>query len=338
MATKYKRGKIWHVSWTDKRTGRRIRESTGLTDKESAERLRRHYEAEEKAFRLHGTPLQRPIRFDDFRAEYLLIRTNRKAFKTLEADRNALNSLQKAIGNPYLDRITVADMEKWYDSILSTRSVATANTYFRHIRTFFNSAVGKKYLSESPCKIDLAQEPESQIRILSENEVARLLDIMPNAWQNITRIALYTGARLSELIRLKKSDVDLLRGCVTIHSTNDNPTKTKRFRVIPVPDVSLDLFRELRSGSDPLLKTANGHAWKRDWVSHGFVRYAKKARIECSFHDLRKTYGAWLVMNGADLVTVKENMGHSDISVTIKHYVHLMMEHKKKQVNRLPCV
>lgn len=41
-------------------------------------------------------------------------------------------------------------------------------------------------------------------------------------------------------------------------------------------------------------------------------------------------------MSGADLITVKENMGHSDISVTVRHYVHLVMDHKRAQVDRLP--
>lgn len=74
-----------------------------------------------------------------------------------------------------------------------------------------------------------------------------------------------------------------------------------------------------------------------DWIAHGFVRIAKKAGLDgFTFHDLRRTYGAWLVMAGADLVTVKDNLGHSSINITIEHYAHIMIEHRATQTNRLP--
>ena len=43
-------------------------------------------------------------------------------------------------------------------------------------------------------------------------------------------------------------------------------------------------------------------------------------------------------MNGVDLVTVQENLGHSDIKVTIKHYMHLVLGHRAEQTDKFPDV
>lgn len=159
------------------------------------------------------------------------------------------------------------------------------------------------------------------------------------AWP-LVKVSLYTGARAGELTRLKKNDVDLKQQTVTITSVPENPTKSKKFRVVPLPVASLDVFKEILSlhQSNYLLLNKKGNPWNVDWISHGFTKYSKLSGVKCTFHDFRRTYGAWLIMNGADLVTVQENLGHSDITTTRKHYIFLMMDHKKAQVDKLPKI
>ena len=54
----------------------------------------------------------------------------------------------------------------------------------------------------------------------------------------------------------------------------------------------------------------------------------------CRFHDLRHTFASNLVMNGVDIVTVAELMGHKDLSMT-KRYSHPSPQHKKNAINKL---
>lgn len=59
-----------------------------------------------------------------------------------------------------------------------------------------------------------------------------------------------------------------------------------------------------------------------------------KARVAASLHTLRHTFASHLVMNGADLVTVKELLGHTQINTTMI-YSHVSEEHKSREVEKL---
>ncbi|MFP4309852.1 MAG: tyrosine-type recombinase/integrase [Desulfococcaceae bacterium] len=338
MATIYKRGRIWWVAYKD-RNGRRKQESTGLGDRKAAEALKRHYGALEKSYCLEGTPLQTPLRLSGWRKEYADRRSGRVAKKTLARDRNALDSLQAVVGDPYLSDVGPADIERWYSAVLKTRTTATANCLYRHLKTFFSTAVKEKFIRETPCALRPVRETSRVIRVLSEAEAEKILSGLPPHWRNIAAAALYTGARAGELCRMEIADVDLSRPAVTIRSTPENPTKNRQSRVVPLPLGSVDFFSGLMEGRrprSPLLVNASETAWNVMWLAKGFTKWMRRIGVSCSFHDLRRTYGAWLVMKGADLVTVQQNLGHSDISVTVKHYAHMVMNHRAEQVNRLP--
>ena len=341
MATIYKRGKYYWVAYKD-RNGRRIQESTKLTDQKAAMCIKRHYDAVEKSYSLMGTPLQRAIKYSDWFNEYIRLRERRRAKKTITNDRLAFKSLFEFLGrDKYLNEIDENDIEQWYNQLLKTKATATANCRLRHITTLFNSAVKKHYIDQSPSSnIDKARENKNKIRSLTHDEVQSLLKCMPDAWRNLSKVALYTGARESELCCLEKRDLDLSLQTITITSYPENPTKSKKFRVVPLPESSIDFFEEIfhLHKKKYLLLNRKGSQWKKDWISHGFAKYSKLSGVNCIFHDLRRTYGAWLIINGADLVTVQENLGHSDITVTRNHYIHLMMDHKKSQVDKLPKI
>ncbi len=340
MATIYKRGKYYWVAYKD-RTGRRVQKSTKLSDKTAATVIKKHYDAVEKSYQLLGTPLQQAIKFSDWFDEYMRLREYRRAKKTLSGDREAYKSLcEYLIDDRYLNDIMTSDVENWYTHLLTNKATGTANCRLRHIKTMFNMAVKKNYIHKSPCDIEKARETVNKVRSLTQSEVQILLGCMPAVWQDLIKVALYTGARAGELGRLKKKDIDLELQSITISSNPTNPTKSRKFRVIPLPQVSIDFFKKIieQHKKEYLLLNNKGNPWQSDWITHGFPKYSKKSGVLCTFHDLRRTYGAWLVINGADLVTVQENLGHSDITITRNHYIHLMMDHKKAQVDKLPKI
>ena len=66
-----------------------------------------------------------------------------------------------------------------------------------------------------------------------------------------------------------------------------------------------------------------------------FASALRRASIrQCRFHDMRHTFATGLVLAGADLVTVKELMGHADLSMTIR-YAHPTPESKRRVVDML---
>lgn len=70
-------------------------------------------------------------------------------------------------------------------------------------------------------------------------------------------------------------------------------------------------------------------------IKISFLTACRKAGVAATPHTLRHTFASHLVMNGADLVTVKELLGHSSISTTMIYY-HLSEEHKARSIEKLP--
>ena len=70
-------------------------------------------------------------------------------------------------------------------------------------------------------------------------------------------------------------------------------------------------------------------------LQEDFWRLGKKLGIKnVNIHRFRHTFASYLIMNGVDLVTVKELLGHRDITTTMR-YAHLIPGHKHWEVNRI---
>ena len=133
-----------------------------------------------------------------------------------------------------------------------------------------------------------------------------------------------TGIRVSELINLKLSDVNMQMGYVICKDDNKE-------RMIPFGNTAKKtLFHYLEKGRDALLVNYNAeelfvNCSGRPMSRQGFWKiikyYARQAGIEAEItpHTLRHSFAAHLVENGADLRSVQEMMGHSDISTTQKY-------------------
>lgn len=87
------------------------------------------------------------------------------------------------------------------------------------------------------------------------------------------------------------------------------------------------------SGGPYVFANKEGRPFKK--VYKGFKAALKRAGINnFTFHDLRHTFASHLVMNGADLKTVQELLGHKTFNMTLR-YAHLSPDHKRKAVDDL---
>lgn len=342
MATIFLRGRIWWIGFRDE-YGHRANKSLKMTSKREALKAKKRYEIKELQDDVNGRRRLEMITYSDFINLYADRRQKKVAPNTIIRDMSALNSLLPLVENKRLNDITPNDIEGWRDVLLKKNASSTVNCSLRHIKVAFNYAVEMGYVAETPLKyIRPLREIEKPLRILSKGEALKLLAGLPPAWRDLVKAGLYTGARLGELVNLRADDVDIPQRAITIRSTVNNPTKSRKSRVVPVPVASMPFFKRLKEEAGPgrvLLPTKNGYQWKVSRVSSKFPERVKKTGTDrCTFHDLRRTYGAWLVMAGSDLVTVQQNLGHSDISITVKHYASVVMDHRAEQVNLLPAL
>jgi len=143
-------------------------------------------------------------------------------------------------------------------------------------------------------------------------------------------IALNTGLRLGEIMKLKWSDIDLSRQLLKIENT-----KSGKVRYVPLASRVKDWFigsGGFGEGSKKI--TVFGIANPKT----GFYAACRRARIHgLRFHDLRHTAASRLVMSGTDIETVRQILGHSSLSVTQK-YVHSGLDQMRQAVESLPKV
>lgn len=143
-----------------------------------------------------------------------------------------------------------------------------------------------------------------------------------------------TGIRVSELISLKLSDINMQMGYLICRDGNKE-------RMIPFGNKAKNaLFKYLEKGRNAMLLeysieelfvNCSGQAMSRQGFWKLIKAYAKKAGIEADItpHTLRHSFAAHLVENGADLRSVQEMMGHSDISTT-QIYASLTNNHLRE--------
>ncbi|MDO4274422.1 MAG: site-specific tyrosine recombinase XerD [Eubacteriales bacterium] len=163
--------------------------------------------------------------------------------------------------------------------------------------------------------------------ILSVEEVDRLLkqpdQDAPKGIRDTAMLELLyaTGMRVSELIHLKTTDLNLQFGYVTCH---DNGKE----RIIPIGNVSRKaLIRYIELGRSAFVKDENetalftncaGKAMSRQGFWKVLKGYADDAGIKRDItpHTLRHSFAVHMLQNGADIKSVQEMLGHSDISTT----------------------
>jgi integrase len=166
-------------------------------------------------------------------------------------------------------------------------------------------------------RIQLLPENSPRHIYLTPTEVAALASKCGHRpTRDAILIAAYAGLRLSEILRLTPTDVR--RGCLHL-----SQTKSGRPRVVPIHPAIRTAVARLPINCGPR------------WITRHFER-ARIAleRQDWHFHDLRHTNASWLVQSGADLVTVRDLLGHSSLAVTSR-YAHLATKHLRAAVMKI---
>jgi len=177
---------------------------------------------------------------------------------------------------------------------------------------------------------------------LTIDEVNKLLDIkLDNPFNYRTKAMLEimygSGLRVSELVNLSLNDIDLYNDTILIHG------KGNKERIVPLGEYSKDYLVKYLDVRNSLIKRKNGNPDKLFLNNHGkpisrngfnflLSNLLKEKGIEKSVtpHTLRHSFATHMLDNGADLRTIQELLGHSDI-VTTRIYTHVSK--KKIQSN-----
>lgn len=164
-------------------------------------------------------------------------------------------------------------------------------------------------------------------------------------------LCFYSGLRVGELLALKWSDIDLAKGTITVNKSCrdrwengvyrkeiDTPKTETSERVIPLPKQFLPLLKAYKresGGRGYVVGGEDGNISIRSY-QRSFELLLKRLRLpHRGFHAIRHTFATRALECGMDVKTLSEILGHKNPSVTLRRYVHSLMEHKSAMMNRL---
>ncbi|MBP2653768.1 MAG: xerD 7 [Firmicutes bacterium] len=222
------------------------------------------------------------------------------------------------------------------------RAVSTISRNLAAIKSFYQYLVRERYLEKDPAVHLESPKLEKKLpKVLSIGEVEELLR-QPNTFlpaglrdKAMLELLYATGIRVSELISLNISDVNLDMGYIKCFG------KGAKERIVPLGSIAAKCVQEyIQRGRQKLVRTYEEAAL---FVNHhgnrltrqGFWKIIKKYAMEASInkeitpHTLRHSFATHLLENGADLRSVQEMLGHADISTT-QIYTHVTKNRLKE--------
>ena len=217
-------------------------------------------------------------------------------------------------------------------------SAATVSRNIACIKSFYHYLTKEGIVSKDISENLKAPKVEKKMpEILTTQEVFRLLEQpkgdQPKEIRDKAMLELLyaTGIRVTELITLRTDDLNLHLGYI-------NCKDAHKERTIPIGNAAKEALKKyIEVAREPMLADINdktlfvncsGEPMSRQGFWKLIKYYAKKAGIEADItpHTLRHSFAAHLVENGADLRSVQEMLGHSDISTT---QIYANMSHSR---------
>jgi integrase/recombinase XerD len=236
-----------------------------------------------------------------------------------------------------------ADLRKWIASLsregLAPTSIARAVSA---TRGFFKFLMLDGHIKSHPAEdLDTPQRFAYLPKFLTEDEINRLFAAPDISTEDgirdraVLEIMYATGLRVSELVNLKRTDVDLMAGLVRCHG------KGNKERRVPLGKSAihwLQQYAAVKAGygkqTSPHVFLHRGRPFTRQLAWSMIKRHAEKVGIKnVSPHTLRHSFATHLLQHGADSRSVQALLGHSDISTT-QIYTHITDMHLRSAYDR----
>ena len=222
------------------------------------------------------------------------------------------------------------------------RSGATVNRYLATLSHMFTTALMEWRLIDSNPVRDISKKKEARgrIRFLRDEERDVLLNAcVESAWpalHALVLLAISTGARRGELIRLRWTDVTLdpaTPQAIIQDTKNGDP------RRLPLVSKALEAIWALKvanNGASEFVfpSRADLHRPYVAFDAHWYAALARAGLSDFRFHDLRHTCASYLASEGASLLEIADVLGHRTMAM-VKRYSHLAQGHKATVIEKM---
>lgn len=333
------------IEHTDGRV-ERVRKVSPVNTKRDAEA----YEVELRREILAGTrhqeeaPGREVPTFAEFATTFVEVyaATNNRPSTVREKRRALGRGLLEHLGHLRLDEIGVREIESF--KARRKRDGVSNKTINEEIAILGKALdVANQFgdLPTTPPKIRRLKAQRAGFDFFDFDEAERLVQAASSAcqpWSAMVPIALLTGLRLGELRGLQWDDVDLVAARLHVRRAADDegqlhPPKSYQARVVDLPRRAVAVLRAHKHLRGPFVFCRDDGSILQRWDCESgsrrerddgpLMKVCRRAGLRrMGWHGLRHTYASHLVMRGASITEVKELLGHSTITMTMR-YAHL---------------
>ena len=259
---------------------------------------------------------------------------------TISSYKRDLNKTNTYIKKDFA-KLNKKDIQNYIQKISKSENASSVSRCISTLKSFYKFLELNKYTNKTPLTTITNPKTVKKLpKILSEEEIEKLLDINLKTdfdYRNKAMLELMysSGLRVSELINLNVNDIDLSNASVRIFG------KGSKERIIPLNDYAIDALNNYilthrrslfkHGASNYLFLNNHGNKMTRQGFFKILEKIAKEKGIksELSPHTLRHSFATHLLKHGADLRSIQELLGHSDISTT-QIYTHITSERLQK--------
>ena len=244
--------------------------------------------------------------------------------------------LKKSEGNVKITDIDHLVIREYVGSLFGKKNPTSISRKLSTLRSFFDYCLKKGAVKTNPAKeVSSPKIPKRIPKFLTVDEVFALIEAPDTASamgrrdRAILELLYASGLRVSELVGLKMSELDIKEGMVRVLG------KGRKERLVPVGEKACEALRqylELRPAlvygdSDAVFINKHGKRISVRSVERMLIKYLKQSGINKSVtpHVLRHTFATHLLNAGADMRGIQELLGHTSLSTTQK-YTHIGLE------------
>ncbi len=270
--------------------------------------------------------------------------------------------IKPTLGRIPLDRLEPAHVQALINAKLKEGlSPKTVHYMYSTLRNALNQAVRWEYVTRNVAAVVGGPRMERyEIQPFTREEAHKFLAaVKGNRLEALYTVALTMGLRQGEALGLRWRDVDLDVGSIRVNKQLQRidrkyqltELKTSRSRrTLVVPAAILGSLRQHKEGQDAERRAA-GEAWRdtdlvfaRRWgyplsssvVTHRFQELLERIGLpRRRFHDLRHSCATLLLAQGVSPRVVMEILGHSQISLTMNTYTHVLPELRQDAADRM---
>lgn len=253
--------------------------------------------------------------------------------------------LRKEWPERHLSDVTTADFQKMINEYGKTHVKSSVSHIKNIISSFVKYAVDEDFIYKDFARnvqtYSKKQSKDKNLKFLENDELTKLVESIKESdavSSHMILVAIYSGARYSEIAGLTKSDIDFESNTIDINKSweaNDREFKSTKTttsnRVIDMPEAFIKMMRSWQYGREFAFESITGLPPTNNAVNKQLKRYLEQNDSKViTFHGLRHTHASYLLSKDIAIQYVSERLGHADVNITLSTYAHLL--EKKRNI------